>query len=220
MLTAIWPSFARLPNHLPASADITTSGMVAYFLYHLVQLPFLFVPPYKLKYLFVAKMIILPPMIIAMTIYLAVKAGGASEFYHAPPRLHGSARAWQWLSGMTSVTGGTATLALNNSDWSRFSKSVNSQIWQFPALTIFQTAVGVCGIIGACASQKLYGQIIWNPIEIIDQWQGSSGGRAAAFFCSAAWLLAQVSINLSTNSVAFATGEFVIWFRRVVSEIM
>jgi hypothetical protein len=26
MLKAIWPSFAHLPNHLPSSANITTSG--------------------------------------------------------------------------------------------------------------------------------------------------------------------------------------------------
>lgn len=30
MLKAIWPSIARLPNHLPANANITTSGMFPY----------------------------------------------------------------------------------------------------------------------------------------------------------------------------------------------
>lgn len=37
MLKAIWPSLARLPNHLPASANITTSGIMCYFLYWLIQ---------------------------------------------------------------------------------------------------------------------------------------------------------------------------------------
>jgi hypothetical protein len=36
MLTAIWPSFATLPNHLPASAGLTTAGMISYFLYWLI----------------------------------------------------------------------------------------------------------------------------------------------------------------------------------------
>ena len=39
MLKAIWPSLARLPNHLPASANITTSGIMCYFLYWLIQVP-------------------------------------------------------------------------------------------------------------------------------------------------------------------------------------
>jgi NCS1 family nucleobase:cation symporter-1 len=44
-------------------------------------------------------------MIIAMVIWLAVKAGGGDEFFHRPAQIHGAARAWQWLAGMTSVTG-------------------------------------------------------------------------------------------------------------------
>lgn len=38
MVTAIWPSYADIPNNLPASAKITTQGMVSYFLYWLLQL--------------------------------------------------------------------------------------------------------------------------------------------------------------------------------------
>lgn len=55
MLKAIWPSIQHLPNHLPASANITTAGnvktmhsrdhvshndcpgMMCYFLYWLIQ---------------------------------------------------------------------------------------------------------------------------------------------------------------------------------------
>ncbi len=32
MITAIWPSFARLPNHIPADQGITTAQMVSFFL--------------------------------------------------------------------------------------------------------------------------------------------------------------------------------------------
>ncbi|KAK5230387.1 hypothetical protein LTR47_007803 [Exophiala xenobiotica] len=119
-------------------------------------------------------------MIIAMVIWLAVKAGGGDEFFHRPAQIHGAARAWKWLAGMTSVTGGCSTLALNNSDWSRFSKKPSSQFWPFLALPLFLTTVGLCGIVGASASEKIWGTALWNPLDI-------------------------VSINLSTNSVAFAT---------------
>jgi NCS1 family nucleobase:cation symporter-1 len=96
---------------------------------------------------------------------------------------------------------------LNNSDWSRFAKTPNTELWQFLALPLFQTAIGICGIVGASASEQIWGTALWNPLDIIAMWQGSSGGRAAAFFCAFGWLLAQISVNLSTNSVAFATGK-------------
>jgi NCS1 family nucleobase:cation symporter-1 len=44
LLTAIWPSFANIPNHIPASQGITTAGMIGFLLYFLLQLPFLCIP--------------------------------------------------------------------------------------------------------------------------------------------------------------------------------
>lgn len=44
LLTAIWPSFANIPNHISEDEGITTSGMVAFLLYFLLQLPFLCIP--------------------------------------------------------------------------------------------------------------------------------------------------------------------------------
>lgn len=180
--------------------------MVSYVVYHALQFPFLFIRPHKLKYLFRAKVILLPPVVIGMTAWISAQAGGGDGFFHEPPRIHGAERAWQWLSGMTSVTGGVSSLTLNISDWSRFTKQPSAQWWQVFLMPFFLTTMGICGIVGASASQKLWGTAIWNPLDIVAKWQGSSGGRAAAFFCSAMWLLAQISVNLSTNSVAFATG--------------
>lgn len=104
----------------------------------------------------------------------------------------------------TSVTGGYSTLAVNIPDFSRFSKTRGAQLWQLPVIPIFKTIVGVFGIISASASKKVYGTVYWSPLEIIGQWQGSPGGRAAAFFAASIWLLAQVSVNISANSISFA----------------
>jgi cytosine/uracil/thiamine/allantoin permease len=66
MLTAIWPSFAWLPNHLPASAGLTTAGMISYFLYWLIQFPLLLIPTHKLQYMFWVKTVLMPPVAIGM----------------------------------------------------------------------------------------------------------------------------------------------------------
>lgn len=55
MLKAIWPSLAHLPNHLSPDANITTSGIMCYFLYWLIQFPFMLISPQKIRWLFVVK---------------------------------------------------------------------------------------------------------------------------------------------------------------------
>ena len=49
LLTAIWPSYANIPNHIPASEGITTGGMIGFLLYFLLQLPFLCIPYTKVR---------------------------------------------------------------------------------------------------------------------------------------------------------------------------
>jgi len=38
MLTAIWPSYGRIANHIPVDQGITTQGMIRYFT-HVIGLP-------------------------------------------------------------------------------------------------------------------------------------------------------------------------------------
>lgn len=206
MITATWPSYAKLHNHLPAAAGITTKDMISYFIYHVVQTPFLFIRTEKLKWMFLAKTILVPPMALAMVIYLAVAAKGAPDFWDQKSTVTGSTRVWLWLSSMTSITGGFSTLAVNIPDCARFAKTPGSQVWQLPFIPIFKIVVSIFGVVGASASKPLYGTVLWSPLDIIAQWQGSRGGRAAAFFCGALWALAQICVNISANSVSFGNG--------------
>lgn len=50
LLTAIWPSFKNVPNHIPEDEGITTGGMAAFLLYFLLQLPFLCIPYTKVGF--------------------------------------------------------------------------------------------------------------------------------------------------------------------------
>lgn len=207
MITAIWPSFAHLKNQLPASAGITTQGMISYFIYCIVQFPFLIVPTHKLQYLFYAKTVLVLPTAIAMIVWITVKAGHQSgDFFNQPPEVHGSERAWLWVSALTSTTGAYSTLAVNIMDFSRFSKHPGAQTWQLPTIPLFKCVVAAFGVLGAAASKEVYGTVLWSPLDIIMKWQGSPGGRAAAFFAASVWFLAQISCNISANSIAFGNG--------------
>ncbi|KAI1780587.1 uracil permease [Hypoxylon cercidicola] len=204
ILTALWPSYGHLANALPKSAGITSQGLLSYFIFWSIQFPLLLIPSHRLQYLFWAKSALVTPMALAMVIWITVKAGDQGDFFYAPGTVSGSTRAWLWLSNLTSITGGYSTLAVNIPDFSRFSKTRGAQIWQLPVIPFFKTIVGVFGIVSAGASRKLYGKLYWSPIDIIGEWQGTSGGRAAAFFAASIWLLAQISVNISANGVSFA----------------
>ncbi|ETN42390.1 uncharacterized protein HMPREF1541_01544 [Cyphellophora europaea CBS 101466] len=210
MIKAIWPSYGTLANSLPESAGITTQGMISYFIFFVVQTPFIFIPMHKLRPMFLAKAIVMPPMAIAMVAWICVKAG-SSDFFDAPSQVSGSTKAWLWLSSLTSVTGSFSTITVNISDFSRFSAKPGSQLWQLPVIPLFKVWIGAFGIISASASAKIWGEALWNPLLIIDNWHGSSGGRAAAFFASACWCLAQICLNISANSLSFANDITSVW---------
>lgn len=165
IITAIWPSYGSLHSSLPASASITSKGLISYFIYHVLQTPFLFIRTDKLKWMFLAKTILVPPMALAMVIYLAVEVRGtnAPDFWNQKSTVTGSNRAWLWLASMRSITGGFSTLAVNTPDFSRFAKKPGSQVWQLPFIPLFKIVVSIFGVVGASASKSLYGKVLWSP---------------------------------------------------------
>lgn len=111
MLKALAPSYANITNHIAKNQGITTQGMVSYFLFWIIQLPLLLIPPTKLRYLFMVKIFAAPVAAIATLGWCVHKAGGGGAFMNQSSTLSGSAKAYAWLSCMSSVTGSWATLA-------------------------------------------------------------------------------------------------------------
>lgn len=201
---AIWPSFASYDfggahNTLPKSGGISTAGMIAYFMFWIIQLPLLLIPPTRLRYLFMVKLIAAPITAIATMAYLVHKAGGSGALFDLPGTVTGDTRSYLWLSCMSSVTGSWATLACNIPDFSRYAKERadgkpnRTQYIQLPFLPIIFTICGVLGIITTSASKVVYGEYYWNPLDIVAEWLANGhGGRAAAFFAALSWYIAQV----------------------------
>lgn len=112
---------------------------------------------------------------------------------------------------MSATSGSWATLAVNISDFSRYAKDRpdgkdnKAQYIQLPFLPLVFTLCGVIGIITTSASKVVYGEFYWNPLDIIYQWLSNGhGGRAAAFFASLSWYIAQVGTNITANSISAA----------------
>lgn len=217
MITAIWPSYANISNTLPASAGITSQGMVSYFLFWIIQLPLLLIPPTHLRYLFATKLIAAPITALATMGWCVHKAGGSGNIFAMKATVSGSTKAYLWLSCMSSVTGSWSTLACNIPDFSRYARSSRGQYIQLPILPTIFTLCAVIGIVTTSATSVIYGEPIWNPLVIVEKWLANGhGGRAAAFFAATSWYIAQVGTNITANSIS-AANDLTVLFPRYVN---
>jgi NCS1 family nucleobase:cation symporter-1 len=93
MIGAIWPSFLTLPNHIPEDQGIATNTMISFFLFWLAQLPFLYMHPNNLRWLFMAKSFIVPIAWIAILIWSFVATKGG-DLLDQKTSISGSAYSW------------------------------------------------------------------------------------------------------------------------------
>ncbi|KAF7327808.1 hypothetical protein MKEN_00360600 [Mycena kentingensis (nom. inval.)] len=200
MLKAIWPSVQRIPNHLPASSGITSVNMMCYFLYWLLQIPFLLVSPQRIRHLFVLKAAIVPATWLAILIWAMRRAPPSVSLNAQHSTLSGSQASWAWLSALNSALGIYATLAVNIPDFTRYAKNERAQYVQIIIIPVAFTLAGFCGMAVATASEVLYGVVIWDPLQLIDRWES----RAAAFFAAFSFALATLGTNISANSLSAA----------------
>jgi NCS1 family nucleobase:cation symporter-1 len=111
------------------------------------------------------------------------------------------------------VLGNYATLGLNIADFSRYANKPSAQNIQALVIPFIFTVVGLLGIFTAAAAEAVYGEVLWNPIDIINHWMdsGSSGGRAAAAFAAIGLIIVTLGINISANSISAANDLMAFW---------
>src|ERR1700679_701606 len=91
--------------------------MICYFLYWLIQFPFLFISPQKIRWLFLAKSVIVPPVWLVLLIWALVKVPPSTGLFAQKAGLSGSRLSWAWLASLHSALGNYATLGVNIPDF-------------------------------------------------------------------------------------------------------
>lgn len=170
----------------------------------LIQLPFLYMHPNTLRYLFIVKSVLVPICFISILIWAYRSTGGTggalfdSSFKST---LSGSAYSYAWLSSWTSVIGNFATLSVNMPDFSRYSKASAKWQWMYvPVLPIIFTFISFIGVAATSAGLSHYGTVEWNPAILISHWPN----RACQFFAAFSFALAALGVNISANSLSAA----------------
>lgn len=78
---------------------------------------------------------------------------------------------------------------------------------KYKLIARYSNFINKIGIAVTSAGQVLYGEIIWDPLRLIDRWDN----RAAAFFASSSFFLATLGTNISANSLSAANDMTVLF---------
>ncbi|KIJ55807.1 hypothetical protein M422DRAFT_24323 [Sphaerobolus stellatus SS14] len=206
MLRAMWPSVNNIPNRLPESAGITSRDMMGFFLFWLISLPAIWFPIHKIRHLFTAKAIVVPIAGITFFVWSIIKAKGVGPIIHQPGTLSGSDLGWAMVTSVMSCVSNMATLVVNAPDFaSRATTPSAAVLPQLISVPIGFSLVSFIGIIVSSSSQVIYGEAVWSPIDLLGRLLDNSPSSATRFgvwFIAAAFILAQLSTNISANSVS------------------
>src|ERR1700761_37843 len=155
MLRAVFGhDYEDIPNTIPKSVGITSAGMLAFFLFWLIHLPFTFFRPYQLRKFFWFKAIVMLPAIFGLFIFCMVNTKGNIGLAHLNETSAIKSNGWGWFFvwSINSGMGNTATLITNQPDIARWSKTKSGAMWsQLFTNPIAVTLSATLGILSTAA---------------------------------------------------------------------
>ena len=106
-----------------------SSGLLCYFIYWSIQFPFMFVSPQKIRYLFLAKAIIVPPTWLALLIWAFVKVPPKYCLLTPKNTLSNIELRLARMSAFNSALGFFATTGLNMSNFTVSNRILNNRVY-------------------------------------------------------------------------------------------
>ena len=117
-----------------------------------------------------------------------------------------------FAAGLTAMVGFWATLSLNIPDFSRFARSQRDQIiGQTIGLPLTMAFYSGIGVIVTSATLVVYGEAIWNPVELIARFDSP----ALVILALVTLSVATLSTNIAANIVSPANDFSNLWPRRI-----
>ncbi|KAF2132628.1 hypothetical protein P153DRAFT_382250 [Dothidotthia symphoricarpi CBS 119687] len=209
-MTAIWPSFAQIPNTFGTSMPTTTPEFVGFVVFWFLSTPFLWLRPEKFKVPFQIVCTWCGVGMLAWMIWALAVAKGVGPLWHAGQNIPAGSpfgSSWLMMAGINQSIGGLAAGITNGSDFSRYAQSRRHYVYgTVTSCLITGILVSFAGLVTASAAQKIYGEVYWNPPDLLmvmmDSGKGSSKARAGVFFLSAGFALTAMFENICGNAIA------------------
>ncbi|KAI8958488.1 uracil permease [Daldinia sp. FL1419] len=221
-LTAIFPSFAKMRNFLPESLPATSDQFVGFIVFWVLSTPLLWIPPEMFRIPFLFTSIYSALGMLAMMIWSLSIAKGVGPLFNTGVALPKGSWSVSWLlmASINQTVGGVAAGITNGSDFSRYARNWKSYV--IGTITSgWITGVLVClvGLVTTSAAQKIYGEVYWNPPDLLmmmmDDGDGSSASRAGVFFLAFGFGLTSMFENICGNAVSGGIDLAGLWPRYV-----
>ncbi|KAK0342819.1 hypothetical protein LTR91_023167 [Friedmanniomyces endolithicus] len=195
MIEAIWPSFKHWnADALPASASITAPDLLCFAIFWIVQFPFLFLSINALRWFFMIKVIVMPFFGVVLFTWALTAAHGWGPLFSIPNNIsNGWTVGYAFCRTITASISGNATFAINMGDITRYAHD-SRRAWQMQLLLpVCITLTELLGTVLAASAQVVYGQVQWNPLQVILLWDD----RAAKFFAGFLFAFANILTNVA-----------------------
>ena len=139
-------------------------------------------------------------MTAALLAWIVWKAGGLGDIMTAPSKFATFGELWPvFVPSVTAMIGFWSTLSLNMPDFTRFGRSQREQtMGQVVALPTTMTVFSLMGIIITSASEKIYHEKIWDPIELV----GKFDSRLVVAISMFTIVIATLGVNIAANVVS------------------
>jgi len=141
---------------------------------------------------------------VALLIWALLNVDRPADLFTSQTNYAEGSNFWKvFFPQLTAMVGFWATLSLNIPDFTRFSKSQKDQaMGQLIGLPPTMTLFCFIGIIVTGASVIIFGEAIWNPVDLVAQ----MGSPTIVVISMIALLIATLSTNLAANVVSPANG--------------
>ncbi len=144
---------------------------------------------------------------LALLGWAAAKVGGIGTILERADALRPvTARAsflGAFIPWVTAMVGYWATLSLNIPDFTRYARSQRDQaLGQALGLLTTMPLFAFIGVAVTSATVLLYGQAIWNPVDLLARLTAESGSPWLGLVAMIAILVATLTTNIAANIVA------------------
>ena len=132
--------------------------------------------------------------------WITRKAGGFGPVLSSPGKFQSTAEFVRFfIPSLTGMVGFWATVALNIPDFTRYAKSQRAQsMGQALGLPAAMTLYSFIGVAVTSASVVLFGEAIWDPVQLL----GRFNQPAVAFVALIALVIATLNTNVAANVVS------------------
>src|ERR671917_301133 len=193
LVTAFWSGWANVPGH----------SFITFFVFWAIQVVIILTGIEGVKYFesFAAPLLLAGGIALLIWGFTAVGSVGA-VFTNSAKLQAGQAPFWALFpAALAANVGYWITLSLNIPDFTRYAKTQRSQvIGQAIGLPLTMTAFSFVGIAVTAATIVVFGEGIWNPVELVTMLTGDIPALLIlAMFVIA---IAQISTNMAANVVS------------------